>query len=138
MSTMTLDLPTPVRDEVSAAVEAGVYADEEAFVADAVRTLLAVRPDVRRPSPAGCMSLESIRWARRAEWSGLNVERMKLALHRRAIERTTRDAGRSRGRCSTMAAQAARQAPGLRPVADEGMLSKCVGRSLDLPQRGYR
>lgn len=37
MSTMTLDLPTAVRDEVSAAVEAGIYADEEAFVADAVR-----------------------------------------------------------------------------------------------------
>ena len=65
MSTMTLDLPAAVRDEVSAAVEAGIYADEEAFVADAVRTLLAVPPDVQGPSPAGCMSVESIRWARR-------------------------------------------------------------------------
>ena len=47
MSTMTPDLPTAVRDEVSPAVEAGIYADEAVFVADVVRTLLAARPDVR-------------------------------------------------------------------------------------------
>ena len=88
MSTMTLDLPTAVRDEVSAAVEAGIYADEEAFVADAVRTLLAARPDVREAVACRLYERGVYSLGKAAEWSSLDVEQMKLALHRREIERT--------------------------------------------------
>ena len=85
---MTLDLPAPVRDELSAALEAGVYADEEAFVADAVRTLIAARPGIREAVACRLYARGVYSLGKAAEWSGLNIEQMKLALHRRAIERT--------------------------------------------------
>jgi predicted HTH domain antitoxin len=85
---MTLDLPAAIRDEVLAAVEAGIYADEEAFVADAVRTLLAARPDVREAVACRLYERGVHSLGKAAEWSGLNIEQMKLALHRRAVERT--------------------------------------------------
>lgn len=47
MAIVTLRLPDLLHDEVSAVVDAGLYANEESFVADAVRTLLAARPDLR-------------------------------------------------------------------------------------------
>jgi hypothetical protein len=62
---MTLDLPAAIRDEVLAAVEAGIYADEEAFVADAVRTCLPLDPMSGRLSPAGCTSAAFIHSVRR-------------------------------------------------------------------------
>jgi predicted HTH domain antitoxin len=88
MSTMTLDLPAAVRDEVSAAVEAGIYADEEAFVADAVRALLAARPDVQEAVACRLYERGVYSLGKAAEWSSLDVEQIKLALHRREIEHT--------------------------------------------------
>jgi predicted HTH domain antitoxin len=88
MSALALNLPIRVRDELSAAVEAGVYADEESFVADAVRTLLAARPDVREAVACRLYARGVFSLGKAAEWSGLDIEQMKLVLHRRGIERT--------------------------------------------------
>lgn len=44
MSVVTMDLPFALKEEVTAAVEAGAYADEETLIADAVRMLLAACP----------------------------------------------------------------------------------------------
>ena len=88
MALMALRLPDLLHAEVSAAVDAGLYANEESFVADAVRTLLAARPDLREA--VACKLYERSEWSlgRAAEWSNLNIEEMKLSLHRRGIERT--------------------------------------------------
>ena len=89
MTLMTLRLPESLHDEVSAVIDSGLYATEESFVADAVRTLLAARPDLREA--VACKMYERGAWSigRAAEWANLNIEEMKLALHRRGIERTS-------------------------------------------------
>lgn len=88
MAFMTLRLPDSLHDEVSAAVAAGLYLNEESFVADAVRTLLAARPDLREA--VACKMYERGDWSlgRAAEWANLNIEEMKFALHRRDIARS--------------------------------------------------
>lgn len=88
MALKTLRLPDFLHEEVSAVVDAGLYANEESFVADAVRTLMAARPDLREA--VACKMYERGNWSlgRAAEWANLNIEEMKLALHRRGIERT--------------------------------------------------
>ena len=86
MTTSALDLPAPIQDEVSAAVEVGIYPDQEAFVADAVRTLLAARP-ISEKLRLACMRAGVYSLGKAAEWSGLSVEQIKVALHRRQIER---------------------------------------------------
>ena len=88
MSTITLDLPTSVKDEVSAAVAAGYYTDEETLITEAVRTLLAARPDIREAIACQLYARGLFSLGKAAEWAGLNIEQMKLALHQRAIERT--------------------------------------------------
>lgn len=87
MALMTLRLPEALHDEVSAVIDSGLYASEESFVADAVRTLLAARPDLREA--VACKMYERGDWSigRAAEWANLNIEEMKLALHRRGIDR---------------------------------------------------
>lgn len=89
MAPMTLRLPPSLHDEVSAVIDSGLYASEESFVTDAVRTLLAARPDLREA--VACKMYERGDWSigRAAEWANLNIEEMKLALHRRGIERTS-------------------------------------------------
>jgi len=89
MALMTLRLPEALHDEVSAVIDSGLYASEESFVADAVRTLLAARPDLREA--VACKMYERGDWSigRAAEWANLNIEEMKLALHRRGITRTS-------------------------------------------------
>jgi Arc/MetJ-type ribon-helix-helix transcriptional regulator len=74
---MTLDLPAAIRDEVLAAVAAGIYADEEAFVADAVRTLLAARPDIRKAVACRLYARGVYSLGKAAEWSGLNIEQIE-------------------------------------------------------------
>lgn len=88
MALMTLRLPESLHNEVSAVIDSGLYASEESFVADAVRTLLAARPDLREA--VACKMYERGDWSfgRAAEWADLNIEEMKLALHRRGIERS--------------------------------------------------
>ena len=92
MALMTLRLPEALHDEVSAVIDSGLYASEESFVADAVRTLLAARPDLREA--VACKMYERGDWSigRAAEWANLNIEEMKLALHRRGIVRSGNEA----------------------------------------------
>lgn len=84
-------LPRDLRDEVRALTEVGLYASEESVLADAVRTLLAARPDLR--VAAACRLYETDRFSlgKASEWSGLSIEEMKEELHRRGIQRLTED-----------------------------------------------
>ncbi|MFM7175159.1 MAG: hypothetical protein ACKO4U_19210, partial [Caldilinea sp.] len=60
----------------------------ETFVADAIRTLLAARPDLRVAVSCQLYARGVYSLGKAAEWSSLDVEQIKLALHRREIERT--------------------------------------------------
>ena len=72
MSTdLHLHLPDLLSAQLVAAHEAGYYDSEEELVAEAVRTFLAARPDVRVA----------------AALAGLNSVSMKQALHERGISR---------------------------------------------------
>jgi len=80
-STLELD------EELAAVTETGLYRSKEAFLADAVHTLLAARPDLREAM--ACRLYEKGRFSlgRAAEWSGLSIEDFKSALHRRGVSR---------------------------------------------------
>jgi hypothetical protein len=60
---------------------------EEAFVADAVRTFLAARLDLREAIACRLSARSVFSLGQVAEWSGLSVEKMKAALHRAGIVR---------------------------------------------------
>jgi predicted HTH domain antitoxin len=79
------------REEVTALTETGLYADEDSVLADAMRTFLAARPDLREA--VACRLYEKGRFSlgRAAEWSGLTIEAMKEELHGRGLRRRTED-----------------------------------------------
>ena len=89
MTTKALTLD--VREELAALTETGLYADEESVLADALRTFLAARPDLR--VAVACRLYEKGRFSlgRAAEWSGLTIEAMKEELHGRGLRRRTED-----------------------------------------------
>ena len=89
MTTKALTLDP--REEVTALTETGLSADEESVLADALRTFLAARPDLR--VAAACRLYEKGRFSlgRAAEWSGLTIEAMKEELHSRGLGRRTED-----------------------------------------------
>jgi predicted HTH domain antitoxin len=82
-----LALSPGLRDELIALTEAGLYNSEEAFVADAVRTFLAARPDLREAIACRLYARGVFSLGRAAEWSGLSVEMMKAALHNAGVVR---------------------------------------------------
>jgi predicted HTH domain antitoxin len=82
-----LALSPGFRDELTALTEAGLYDSEEAFVADAVRTFLSARPDLREAIACRLYARGVFSLGRAAEWSGLSVGMMKAALHRAGIVR---------------------------------------------------
>jgi predicted HTH domain antitoxin len=87
---MTLKVPTlssQIREELTALVETGLYESEERFLADAVRTLLAARPDLREAIACKLYERGDFSLGRAAEWSDLSVATMKEVLHRRGITR---------------------------------------------------
>ncbi len=91
---MTLDVDTlspSLRDELAAATEAGLYDSEEAFLADAVRTFVAARPDVREALACKLYERGDFSLGRAAEWSGTSIETMKEILHHRGIVRRTNE-----------------------------------------------
>ncbi len=102
-----IKLSPHLRDELNALAETGLYDDEEAFIADAVRTLLAARPDLREALACKLFERGTFSLGRAAEWSGLDIETMKIALHRRGI---TRVAFESPGEIETMARHALQMA----------------------------
>jgi predicted HTH domain antitoxin len=76
-----------LEEEVAAVTETGLYESPEAFLSDAVKTLLAARPDLReavacRLYERGTFSLE-----RSAVWAGMSLEALKESLHRCGIAR---------------------------------------------------
>ncbi len=84
-------LPLELREELAALTETGLYTNEELILADAVRTLFAARPDLRRA--VGLKLYEKGRFSlgKAAEWCRLSVEDLKEELHRQGIVRLTED-----------------------------------------------
>jgi predicted HTH domain antitoxin len=83
----SLSLGEKLENEVTAAVESGMYASKEALLHDAVKTLLAARPELR--IAVACKLYESGDYSlgKAAEWSGISIEAMKEELHQKGIER---------------------------------------------------
>ena len=88
VSTTSIHLPGLLREQVIAAREVGFYTSEEELVADAVRTLLAARPDMRLTTACRLYERGAISLGKTAELAGLDVENIKRALAKRGITRT--------------------------------------------------
>jgi len=76
-----------LEEELAAVTETGLYKSEEAFLTDAVNTLLAARPDIREAVACRLYEKEVFSLGRAAEWSGLSIEEMKESLHHHGIRR---------------------------------------------------
>jgi predicted HTH domain antitoxin len=87
-STGSLQLPGLLHEQIAAAQEAGFYASEAELVADAVRTLLAARPDVRIAAACRLYEQGTVSLGKAAELAGLDIEDLKRALDKRGISRT--------------------------------------------------
>src|SRR5947199_10266253 len=74
-------------EELSALDATGLYESREAFLSDAVNTLLAARPDLRVAIACKLYEEDKISLGRAAAWSGLSLDSMKEALARRGILR---------------------------------------------------
>ena len=92
MSTnLHLHLPNLLSEQLVAAHEVGHYDSVDELVADAIRTFLAARPDVRvaaacRLYERGTMSLEKA-----SELAGLDIVAMKQALHEQGVSRVAHE-----------------------------------------------
>lgn len=86
-SVPTLSLSPGLAQELAVLTETGLYDSQEAFIADAVRTFLAARPDLREAIACKLYERGVFSLGRAAEWSGLNIEAMKQALERWGVVR---------------------------------------------------
>lgn len=84
-------LPLDLQEEVAALTETGHYANAESVLADALRTLLSARPDLRVAVACHLYAKDRFSLGRAAEWAGLTIEAMKEELHGRGIDRRTED-----------------------------------------------
>ena len=84
----TLDLPDLLQEQITAAWETGFYASEEALIIDAIRILMAARPDVRLATACRLYERGTISLGKAAELADVDVETFKQALSERGIERT--------------------------------------------------
>lgn len=84
-------LPADLQEELAALAETGVYATESAILADAWRTLLSARPDLRLEVACRLYNKGRFSLGKAAEWSGMAIEDLKEELYRRGIDRRTRD-----------------------------------------------
>ncbi len=101
-----------LHQELAVVTATGLYSDPERFLADAVRTFLAARPDLREAMACTMYARGEISLGRAAEWSGLNIEALKDALHRRGIVRTADEtAAEIRGLAESALHAAGRQIP---------------------------
>jgi predicted HTH domain antitoxin len=87
VSTSSIHLPGFLQEQIAAAQEAGLYASEAELIADAVRTLLAARPDVRLVTACRLYERGTLSLGKAAELSGLDVEGLKHALAEQGISR---------------------------------------------------
>jgi len=85
---LSTSLPTRLHEQITAACEAGFYASESELVTDAVRTLLAARPDLRVAIACHLYMQGTISLGRAAKLAGIDVVRFKRVLHERGIPRT--------------------------------------------------
>src|SRR3990172_8514737 len=76
-----------IQEEVYAAADTGLYDSAGEFMADAIRTLLAARPDVRVAMSCALYERGALSLGRAVELSGLDIERLKEALSLRGISR---------------------------------------------------
>jgi predicted HTH domain antitoxin len=67
--------------------EAGHYANVDELVADAVRTFLAARPDIRVAAACRLYERGTVSLEKASELASLNIVAMKQALHERGISR---------------------------------------------------
>lgn len=84
-------LSPTLEDELAAIVDTGIYADAETFLVDAVRTLLAACPELRKAVAFKLYERNVFSVGKAAEWSGLTIETMKEALAQQGIERTAKE-----------------------------------------------
>lgn len=82
-----LTLSPLLEDELAAIVDTGIYADAETFLVDAVRTLLAARPDLRKAIAFNLYMRGVFSLGKTAEWSGLTIEAVKAALAQQGVDR---------------------------------------------------
>ena len=76
-----------LNEELSAVAETGLYESREAFLSDAVQTLLAARPDLREAVACRLYEKGVLSLGRAAEWTGSSIETLKETLHREGISR---------------------------------------------------
>jgi len=76
-----------MEEELAAVAETGLYGSPEDFLADAVQTLLAARPDVRVAVAYRLYQRGTFSLGRAAVWAGLSIDEMKEGLHRQGISR---------------------------------------------------
>ena len=88
---VTADVPPFLREQMAAAREAGFYDSEADLVTDAVRTLLAARPDLRLATACRMYARGSVSVSRGAELAGVDIVRFKRALHEGGIPRTAHE-----------------------------------------------
>lgn len=106
-TTTILELSPMLQEELIALTETGLYDSQEAFLADAVRTFLAARPDLREAIACKLYERGVFSLGKAAEWSGLSIEAMKEILHRGGI---IRQAGESLEEIEMMANEALKTA----------------------------
>jgi len=90
-------------EELAALTATGLYESREAFLSDAVHTLLAARPDLREAIACKLYEENKISLGRAAAWAGLTIESMKTSLARKGV---LREAPESPAETEAMARQA--------------------------------
>ena len=85
---LELRLPHLLQAQVTAARQAGLYEDETDLITDAVRMLLAARPDVRHASACQLYGHGVVSLGKAAELAGLDIVGFKQVLARHSITRT--------------------------------------------------
>jgi predicted HTH domain antitoxin len=86
-STIPVDVPAFLQEQMTAAREAGFYASEADLVTDAVRTLLAARPDLRVATACRLYARGTVSLGRAAELAGIDIVHFKRTLHEQDITR---------------------------------------------------
>jgi predicted HTH domain antitoxin len=81
------DTVLEMEEELAAVAETGLYGSREDFLADAVETLLAARPDLREAVACQLYQRGTFSLERAAVWAGVSIEEMKETLHRQGISR---------------------------------------------------
>ena len=109
---MTSSVVLDLEEELAAVAQTGLYGSREAFLSDAVNTLLAARPDLREAVACTLYEKESLSLGGAAAWAGISIEEMKESLHRRGI---TRQAAESREEIEAMARRSIEVVPRLMP-----------------------